>query len=114
MSKKTRAEKRAEEARIIAEMESAMGNIPMVQNVDSAQKNQNPQNTQNEGGKYAPKEEKIHCKRCKSVMENGVCPVCGFRIYVPMDEKKRKRIRWIVATATIAVFVALLVILRLT
>ncbi len=108
MSKKTRAEKRAEEARIIAEMESAMGKSA------SQASAQNPENTQNEGGTYAPNSEKIHCRRCKSVMEKGVCPVCGFRIYMPMDEKKRKKIRIIVAAATLVVFVALFLIFRLT
>ena len=82
MARKTREEKREEERRIIAEMESAM-----------------PQ--------------KIHCKRCKTLMENGVCPVCGFRIYVPMDERKRKKVRIIVAAACIAVFAALFLIFGL-
>lgn len=42
---------------------------------------------------YEPKQ--IHCKHCKTLMENGVCPNCGFKMYVPMDEKKQRRIRLI-------------------
>ena len=40
----------------------------------------------------------------------GVCPACGHRIYVPMDKKKREKIRLIVAGVCIAVFVVLFVI----
>ncbi len=107
MSKKTRAERRAEEARIIAEMESAMQENGAQTASPSGEKRGN------DGGKYRANAEKMHCKRCRAVMENGVCPVCGFRVYVPMDEKKRKKIRIVVAAACIVVFVALFVALRL-
>ncbi|MBQ7923920.1 MAG: hypothetical protein IJ329_01285 [Clostridia bacterium] len=102
MSKKTRAEKRAEEARIIAEME---GVTPAV--------SQNTASTENQTGKYASNTEKIYCKRCKSVMDKGVCPVCGYRVYTPMEEETRKRIRAIVTVGCIAVFLALFFILRI-
>ncbi len=106
MSKQTRAEKKAEEARIIAEMEGAMGNV--------APAEQTTEDGENQRGKYASNVEKIHCKRCKAVMEKGVCPVCGFRVYTPMDEGKRKKIRIIVAAVSILLFVGLFLILRLT
>ena len=100
MARKTRAEKRAEEAKIVAEMEEAMREngleIPSKEVAKSGQK------------------EKIHCKRCKALMENGVCPVCGFRVYTPMDAEKRKKIRRIVAISCLAVFLVLFLVLRLT
>ena len=51
--------------------------------------------------------EKIHCKRCKTLMENGVCPTCGFRIYVPMEKGKRDKIRLVVTVVCMAVFLVL-------
>ncbi len=103
MARQTREERRAQEARIIAEMDEAMGKTTPVVS----------EKTENQGGKYAPKEEIIHCKRCKAVMEKGVCPVCGFRIYVPMDEAKRKKIRIVVGSVCVAVFVVAFLLLRL-
>ncbi len=102
MKRQTREERRAEEARIIAEMDEAMGKTTPSESAKA----------QNQGGKYGTNSEIIHCKRCKSVMENGVCPTCGFRIYMPMDEGKRKKIRIIVGAVCVAVFVAAFVILR--
>lgn len=104
MGRQTREERRAEEARIIAEMDEAMGKTMPVANEKEGK----------QVGKYGAKREIIHCKRCKAVMENGVCPVCGFRVYVPMDEGKRKKIRIIVGAVCVAVFVAAFLILRLT
>ena len=54
------------------------------------------------GNKYEPTE--IHCKRCKTLMEKGVCPNCGFKIYVPMDETKQKRIRLILGGVLLVAF----------
>ena len=102
MKRQTREERRAEEKRIIAEMDEAMGKTPSVES----------EKTQNQGGKYGATSEVIHCKRCKSVMENGVCPTCGFRIYMPMDEAKRKKIRIIVGAVCVAVFVVAFVVLK--
>ena len=102
MKRRTREERRAEERRIIAEMDEAMGKTPA----------STGEETQNQGGKYEAKSEIIHCKRCKTVMENGVCPVCGFRVYMPMDEAKRKKIRLIVGGVCVVVFVVAFVLLR--
>ena len=116
---KKRAEKRAEEARIIAEMENAMRGSDFVQPSISSTEKQ-PQKEQNQAGMYASNEEtrqkteeKIYCRRCKSRMENGVCPVCGYRIYMPMDEAKIKKIRLIVAGVCIVAFLAIFLALRL-
>ena len=51
---------------------------------------------------YEP--EQIHCKRCKTLMEKGVCPNCGFTMYVPMDETKQRKIRLISGAILIVVF----------
>ena len=104
MARQTREEKRAEEARIIAEMDAALqengGEVPKT-------KPQRIEPTQQEVRK-----EKIYCKRCKTLMENGVCPTCGYKVYVPMDEGKRKRIRLVVAAVSIVVFLVLFFTLR--
>lgn len=96
MSKQTRKEKRSEEQRILAEMDEAMRET--AESASSRREASAPESY----GKDAP--EKLHCKRCKTLMENGVCPTCGFRVYVPMDEKKRKKIRWIVAGVCLVAF----------
>ena len=51
--------------------------------------------------------EKVHCKKCRTWLENGVCPTCGFHIYTPMDEGKKKKIRLIVGGVCIALFLGL-------
>ena len=56
--------------------------------------------------------ETFHCKRCKTLMENGVCPTCGFKVYVAMDEKKRNKIRMIFGGVCLIVFCILYVILN--
>ncbi len=112
MSKQTRAEKKAEEARIVAEMESAMRgeDKPLAANPD--QTTENTENIENDGGTYAPTGQKLYCKRCKSVMQEGVCPVCGYRTYMPMAADKVKHVRIIVAAVSIAVFFILFLVLR--
>ena len=101
MSKMTREEKKAEEARVIAEMEAAMqeNETPLARENEPEPKPQKRWNMMNDA---TP--EKIHCKRCNTLMENGVCPTCGFKIYVPMDEAKRGKIRLIVGGICVAAF----------
>lgn len=55
----------------------------------------------------------IHCKRCKTVMQKGVCPTCGFRMYVPMDKKKRDKIKLIATCVCMAAFVILFLIMQI-
>ena len=100
MSKQTRQEKREEEQKALAQMEEAM---------------------QEEGEKksrssfYASTEpEKVHCRRCKTLMENGVCPTCGFKMYVPMSEEKRKKIKMVATAIGFAVFIAIFLIIQFT
>lgn len=103
MSKKNRAERKEEERRIIAEMEEAMQET-------SAQEETTETKRKWSGGYEDITPQQIHCKRCKTLMENGVCPTCGFRIYVPMSKEKRDKIRLIVAGVCMGIFVVLFII----
>lgn len=111
--KMTRKER---EKQMIAEMESALleQKFPNDNGEKSVQKNP----TQAGKGaksdqKTQKKEQKFHCPRCRSVMENGKCPTCGHYIYVPMDKEKQKKIRWIVGGVCMVGFVILFVLLQL-
>ena len=117
MSKKTREEKREEERRIIAEMDEALQEKAESENV------QNASQASRESGESAPKasptpktdknKNRYHCPRCRTLLEeDGKCPTCGYKMYIPMDEKKRNKIRLIVAAVCIAVFIVLFVILQ--
>ena len=64
---------------------------------------------------YASTEpESVHCRRCRTLMENGVCPTCGFKMYVPMSEEKRKKIKMITTAIGFAVFIVIFVIIQFT
>ncbi len=66
------------------------------------------------GSYYASADPKtLHCRRCNTLMEGGVCPTCGYKVYVPMDEAKRKKIRGIMTVVCLAVFVVLFVAIKL-
>lgn len=102
-------ERRAEERKILAEMDAAMSE----KRADSSNTVQNEPLERTNTRKYdSSMPEKVHCKRCKTLMENGVCPLCGFKIYVPMDEEKRKKIRLGVAVVAVVVFIALFIFLQ--
>ncbi|MBQ8685957.1 MAG: hypothetical protein IJ514_07285 [Clostridia bacterium] len=96
--------KREEDARILAEMEAAMR--------ERAGEAEAPVESAPERGYGENVPEKLHCKRCKSVLQDGVCPVCGYRVYMPMDEQKRKRIRLIVASVCIVGFLILFFLVK--
>ena len=95
----TRKEKQEEERRIIAEMEGAL------------QENERQQPTEEQTNRAYDETmpDKIHCRRCKALMEKGVCPTCGFRIYVPMDKKKREKMKLTLAILFMAVFLAVFI-----
>ena len=105
MKKKTTArERRAEERQILAQMDEAMAGQPKQEKAS-----QQPQKAR----KYDDSmPSQVHCKRCRTLMENGVCPACGFKIYVPMDEEKRKKIKLITTVVAVVVFIALFVALQ--
>ena len=99
MSKQTRKEKREEEKRIIAEIEEGTENAKKTEKKTSFYASAQP--------------ETVHCRRCRTVMEKGVCPTCGFKMYVPMDPKKRDKIRLILTGIFIAAFVVIFVALQI-
>ena len=103
MSKKTRAEKRAEEERIIAQMEEGLKEQGLSMPTSSYSGGNKKKKHENGYDETMPK--KIHCKRCKTLMENGVCPTCGHTVYVPMEKGKRDKVRLIVAVICMVVFV---------
>lgn len=84
-------ERREEEARILAEMEEAM-------------QAQAEERAETEEKDATQEEKKIHCAKCGNYMNNGVCPACGHRIYVPMDEDKQKTVRLIIGAVCIIAF----------
>ena len=49
--------------------------------------------------------ETMHCRKCGAEMENGGCPKCGYKVYVPMDEKKALKIRLILGGIILAGFI---------
>ena len=99
MGKQTRKEKKAEEKRILAEFEQALQEErggTLASEEESGQ-------ASGKNSFYASADpERVHCKRCKTLMERGVCPACGYKIYQPMSEEKRKKIRSIVTVALVA------------
>ena len=57
--------------------------------------------------------ETMHCRRCKTLMENGVCPTCGFKVYVPMSKEKQNKIKVIATAVAMAVFIVIFIITQL-
>ncbi|MBQ8295072.1 MAG: hypothetical protein IJX87_01415 [Clostridia bacterium] len=55
----------------------------------------------------------LHCRKCRTEMKDGVCPTCGFKMYVPMDPKKRDKIRLILTAVMIAAFVVIFVAMQI-
>ena len=105
MSKK----KREQEAKIIAEMEEGLKEQGL--SMPTYQGGNKKKRHQNEYDETMP--EKIHCSRCKTLMENGVCPLCGHTVYVPMDKGKRDKFRLIAAVVCMAVFVIAFALLQI-
>ena len=104
----TARERRAEERQILAKMDEAMAEQ---ETKTSAEKPK--QQPKKEPRKYdSSMPSQVHCKRCRTLMENGVCPACGFKIYVPMDEEKRKKIKLAMTVVAVVVFIALFVALQ--
>ena len=115
MGKKQKRNRREEERRIIAEMQAAVfeenANTGGLSEIESAENSAEKQPTKAQikrekknHGYDETMPEKLHCPRCKTLMEKGVCPSCGYRVYVPMDKKKRDRVRMIVAIVCIVGF----------
>lgn len=107
MSKQTRQQKKEAEKRIIAEMESALAEG---KKQEKSAKEPFSSETEKKRSYDETMPEKIHCKRCKTLMEKGVCPTCGFRIYVPMDKKKRDKTKLILAVVFMVAFLAVFIL----
>ena len=118
MGKMSRQQKKEEEKRIIAEMEAALRENEKNVAENPEDRGQVCDEIQKSGVSLSRKNsifdsttpETVHCKRCKTLMENGVCPTCGFRIYVPMEKGKRDKIRLWVTVVCMAVFLVLFVL----
>ena len=109
MNRQTRKEKKAEEARILAEMRAA---LEEAEREDAKNAGETPE-TEETKPASAPQAPVYHCKRCRSEMKNGTCPVCGFTMYVPMDEKKAGKIKLALTAVGMVVFVALFIYLQI-
>ena len=95
MSKQTRKERKKQEAEMLADFENEL------------QKGREAEGQMHTVGERGSTTDTVHCKRCKTVMEKGVCPVCGYKIYVPMTDEKRKKARLIVTCVCLVAFVVL-------
>ena len=100
MSKQTRKERKKKEAEMLQEFDDAL------------EKERGEEGRMRTVGERETPTESLHCKRCKTLMEKGVCPVCGYKIYMPMDEEKRKKIRFIVTGVCLVVFVVLFALIQ--
>ncbi len=99
MSKQTRREKSEEEKRIIAEIEEGTENAKKTE-------------TKKKSFYDSAQPETVHCRRCRAVMEKGVCPTCGFKMYVPMDEEKRRKIKTVTTAIGFVVFIVVFLIIQ--
>lgn len=126
MGKISRKERKEEEQRILAEMEQALKEEREKKEQENSDENVKGQGQvcdemskmKTESKKKtslfdSTTPEEIHCKRCKTLMENGVCPTCGFRVYVPMEKGKRDKIRLWVTVVCMAAFLVLFVLLQM-
>ena len=116
MKRMTSRERRAEERRILAEMDEAMQE-QAVQKQETGEETAGKDVKTKKTVKTTKKQDDsmpstLHCKRCKTVMENGVCPACGFKVYVPMDEEKRKKIKLALTVVGFVVFIIIFVALQ--
>ena len=107
---KQKRNRREEERLMIEEMERAMAEQEGREYIPPEKKTREARRKERHADYGDGVPQKIHCQRCKTLMENGVCPACGHRIYVPMDKKKQDKIRLIVAGVCIAVFVIIFAI----
>lgn len=103
--KESRKQKREAEKRLLAEFDEALAQergeaLPQSGGLESA------------GGSAKDRSQTAKCMRCHSPMEGGVCPVCGYKVYQPMSEEKRKKIRWIIGVVCIGIFLVLFLLLQ--
>ena len=114
MNKQTRKEKKAEKERVLAEMKAAL------EEAERAEKAENGENVAEEDASVptqtpqaASQAPTYHCRRCRQVMQNGVCPTCGFKMYVPMDAKKLGKIKLVLTVVGMAIFVGIFIYIQM-
>ena len=100
--KKTRKERERE---IIAQMEEAL------RENEEQKKKAEGEGSQTEN---APQEEmpQLHCRKCKTLMENGKCPACGHTVYMPMDPKTQRSVRLALGIVCLVAFVVILLVTK--
>ena len=99
-----RNERKAREQEIIAQMEEAMKE-QQAENKGEERATDAPQTPQTETPQF-------HCRKCKTLMENGKCPACGYSDYVPMDAKTQKKVRLILTGICVVVFLIIFLATR--
>ena len=75
--------------------------------MDNENKNKKNQSFFDDGAKMS-----THCSRCKCRLENGECPLCGFKAYEPMDQEKLKKIRLIGTGVGLVIFAVIFFLLQ--
>ena len=118
MNKQTRKEKKAEKERVLAEMKAALEEAERAERAENGGNGENVAKEENAPTKPQPAPQAsqaptYHCRRCKTVMQNGVCPTCGFKMYVPMDEKKLGKIKLVLTVVGMAIFVGIFIYLQM-
>lgn len=98
-------QKREEEKKVLAQMEEAMQ-----EEKRKTAKAEAPKQPKPSYGNIQP--EQMHCRRCQTLMKEGVCPTCGFKAYVPMSEEKRKKIKTITTIIGFVIFIIIFVALQ--
>ena len=113
--KKPKMTRKEREKQMIAEMESALWERKTDgEKSEPAEKESPKQKKEKPVKEPSPKaEQKLHCSRCGTLMENGKCPNCGHYIYMPMDKEKRNKIRWIVGGICVVAFAIIFVITQI-
>lgn len=96
-----RQQKKLEERRIIAEMDAAMQEQAEQASVEEQARAQD-----------RASQTVMHCRRCKTEMNGGVCPTCGYKEYIPMSEEQRKKIKNVLTVVLLSVFLVLFIILQ--
>ena len=56
--------------------------------------------------------QQVHCRRCQTLMEEGKCPSCGFKMYVPMSDEKSKKIKTITTAIGFVVFIIIFLVIQ--
>lgn len=109
MKKQTRKEKKAEETRVLAEMRAALEEAERAESGKNEVESERAPKLE----QPAPQQPTYYCRRCKTAMKNGVCPVCGFKVYVPMDQKKLGKIRLVTTAIGMAIFIAIFLYIQI-